>query len=122
MQCWLLVLAASAGITLYSYFGYPLLLMLLRTVRRTAAVAASEPAEWPRISITLPAYNAQDTLRPVLDGLVHADYPADRREIVVVSDGSTDGTDDLVREYAEESHSPIRVLAHEVVGAVSRSV
>ena len=109
MQWWLLVLAASAGITLYSYFGYPLLLMLLRTVRRTNAVVATEPAEWPRISITLPAYNAQDTLRPVLDGLVHADYPPDRREIVVVSDGSTDGTDALVRDYADQGVRLIRV-------------
>ena len=39
-------------------------------------------------SIALPAYNAQDTLRPVLEALVRVDYPADRRQILVVSDGA----------------------------------
>jgi len=45
----------------------------------------------------------------VLDGLVQSDYPAARRQIVVVSDGSTDGTDALVKEYA---HLGVELLRH----------
>jgi cellulose synthase/poly-beta-1,6-N-acetylglucosamine synthase-like glycosyltransferase len=109
MTIWLIVLAISAGITVYSYALYPLLLLLVSKVRRAAAVVTAEPASWPGISITLPAYNAQDTLRPVLESLVHADYPVDRRQILVVSDGSTDGTDDLVREYAAQGVELLRI-------------
>jgi cellulose synthase/poly-beta-1,6-N-acetylglucosamine synthase-like glycosyltransferase len=109
MKIWLVALAISAGITVYSYALYPLLLLLVSKVRRAAAVVTAEPASWPSISITLPAYNAQETLRPVLESLVHADYPADRRQILVVSDGSTDGTDDLVREYAAQGVDLLRI-------------
>ena len=107
---WLAVLALSAVVTFYAYLGYPLLLWGHRTFRkRKPAVMTAEPAEWPRISITLPAYNAQATLRPVLEGLTRVDYPRERRQILVVSDGSTDGTDALVREFASQGVELLRI-------------
>ncbi len=109
MAFWLLLLALSAGITIYSYALYPVLLWVVSKVRRRRRVHTAAPAEWPRVTITLPAYNAQDTLRPVLEALVKTDYPADRRQILVVSDGSTDGTDDLVREYASQGIELLRI-------------
>lgn len=109
MASWLFLLALSAGITIYSYALYPALLWLVSKVRRQRRVNTTAPAEWPRVTITLPAYNAQDTLRPVLEALVRTDYPADRRQILVVSDGSTDGTDALVREYAAQGVELLRI-------------
>ncbi|MCC7001356.1 MAG: glycosyltransferase [Gemmatimonadaceae bacterium] len=109
MGPWLVLLALSVGVVVYSYALYPLLLLIVARVRRAPAVVREAPAQWPYITITLPAYNAQDTLRPVLEGLVHTDYPRDRRQIVVVSDGSTDGTDDLVREYASHGVELLRI-------------
>ena len=109
MTFWIYVLVISAGVTVYSYALYPLLLLLVSKVRHARPVVTAEPPSWPSITITLPAYNAQDTLRPVLESLVHADYPADRRQILVVSDGSTDGTDDLVREYAAQGVELLRI-------------
>lgn len=109
MIVWSILLVVSAGITLYAYALYPLLLVLVRGIRRAPAVVSDSPASWPEISITLPAYNAQDTLRPVLEALVAVDYPRERRQILVVSDGSTDGTDALVREYAAQGVELLRV-------------
>jgi cellulose synthase/poly-beta-1,6-N-acetylglucosamine synthase-like glycosyltransferase len=109
MTAWHWVLFAGIAITVYAYAGYPLLLVVVRMFRRQAPVAATPPATWPRISITLPAYNAEKTLRPVLEGLVHLEYPVELRQIVVVSDGSTDGTDALVAEYA---HLGVELLRH----------
>jgi cellulose synthase/poly-beta-1,6-N-acetylglucosamine synthase-like glycosyltransferase len=100
MTAWYWVFLSGVALTLYGYAGYPLLLLIVRLFRRQPPVATERLAAWPRISITLPAYNAERTLRPVLDGLVHLDYPPELRQIVVVSDGSTDGTDALVAEYA----------------------
>lgn len=103
------VLGLCAAVTLYGYFGYPAALWLVAKLRTARVVHRAEPAQWPRVSITLPAYNAEATLRPVLDALVQVDYPRDRRQILVVSDGSTDGTDALVREYAAEGVELLRI-------------
>lgn len=103
------ILVAAAGITVYAYAIYPALLWLVARTRVARPVHREMPAEWPRISITLPAYNAEQTLRPVLDSLVAVAYPRELRQIVVVSDGSTDGTDALVRSYAAEGVELLRV-------------
>lgn len=103
------VLGLCAAVTIYAYFGYPALLWIFAKLRTAHVVQRGEPKQWPRVSITLPAYNAEATLRPVLDALVQVDYPRDRRQILVVSDGSTDGTDALVREYANEGVELLRI-------------
>ncbi len=105
----LVLLAACAATAFYAYFGYPALLWLVSRIRHAPRVVTAAPASWPSVSITLPAYNAKDTLRPVLEALVRTEYPIDKRQILVVSDGSTDGTDDLVREYADRGVELLRV-------------
>jgi cellulose synthase/poly-beta-1,6-N-acetylglucosamine synthase-like glycosyltransferase len=109
MTPWYTLLIVGLAVAFYGYGGYPLLLIVVRRFRRQPPVATAKPAAWPRISITLPAYNAEKTLRPVLDGLVRLDYPPALRQILVVSDGSTDGTDVLVAEYA---HLGVELLRH----------
>jgi len=93
---------------IYAYFGYPLLLKGMAWLRRGAAQpdarsqSGPEPAaDWPPVSISLPAYNEEARLRGTLDALLELDYPGDRLEIVVVSDCSDDGTDDIVRSYED---------------------
>ena len=83
----------------YAYFGYPALLLVLTRLmpRRPAPVP---PPEWPMISITVPAYNEESAIGATLDRLLELDYPADRRQILVVSDASSDRTDEIVRSYA----------------------
>jgi glycosyltransferase involved in cell wall biosynthesis len=103
-----LVLAiALAG---YAYVGYAGLLKLVSTVRpRRAAAPVAAPAEWPAISITIPVYNEAATIGATLERLLQADYPADRRQILVVSDASTDGTDDVVRSFADRGVELLRL-------------
>jgi glycosyltransferase involved in cell wall biosynthesis len=92
------VLLAAAAFALYTYVGYPVLLRLLVVFRRRPS--AEEPlAEWPSISIVLPVYNEEAVIRDRLENLLQLDYPADRRQILVLSDASTDRTDAIVREY-----------------------
>lgn len=87
-------------LALYTYVGYPLLLLAVGALRRRGAGEPPEPAEWPRVSITVPAYNEEHEIADTLEALLRIDYPADRRQIVVVSDASTDGTDRIVRSFA----------------------
>lgn len=83
----------------YAYVGYPLLLRLVATGRRST-LAATESDDWPFITITVPCYNEARNIRSTLEALLALDYPADRRQILVISDASTDGTDDIVRGMA----------------------
>ena len=83
----------------YAYLAYPALLKLVGSVR-PARPAPIDPQEWPFVTIVLPAYNEEHAIRRTLDSLLALDYPVDRRQILVLSDASTDGTDEAVRGYA----------------------
>src|SRR5262249_8055931 len=54
----------------------------------------------PSVSLIICAYNEERDIRRKLEETVACDYPADRLEVIVASDGSTDRTDDIVREFA----------------------
>jgi cellulose synthase/poly-beta-1,6-N-acetylglucosamine synthase-like glycosyltransferase len=52
------------------------------------------------VTITVPVYNAVSSIRTTLERLLVLDYPRDRLQLLVLSDASNDGTDDVVREFA----------------------
>src|SRR5262249_49515557 len=54
---------------------------------------------FPRVSIIIAARNEADKIRQKIEHTLALDYPDDRLEILVASDASDDGTDDIVREY-----------------------
>jgi cellulose synthase/poly-beta-1,6-N-acetylglucosamine synthase-like glycosyltransferase len=83
----------SAAVIGYIYAGYPLLLALWARLAGRAPRKA-EPAAadaWPAVSIVIAARNEAGRLPGRIDNLLELPYPG-RREIIVVSDGSTDGT------------------------------
>jgi cellulose synthase/poly-beta-1,6-N-acetylglucosamine synthase-like glycosyltransferase len=92
----------------YAYVGYPQLLRLLAR-RRPPLPSWGDPPVWPSISITIPAYNEERAIRRTIESLLALDYPADRRQILIVSDASSDRTDSIVREYAERGVELLRM-------------
>ncbi|HXO85703.1 MAG TPA: glycosyltransferase, partial [Gemmatimonadales bacterium] len=96
------LLAVAIALCLYTYLGYPALLKLVGMVsrRRSTRTSAGTGGTLPRISIALPVYNEATVIAATLERLLAVDYPADRRQILVVSDASTDGTDDIVAGFA----------------------
>ena len=97
----------------YAYFGYPLILRLLTddSVGSAAGTGSDdrEDTDWPPVSISLPAYNEEARLAGTLDALLALDYPSDRLEIVVVSDASTDRTDEIASGYADRGVRLLRL-------------
>jgi len=85
---------------LYAYFGYPAILTLLR-LRPHRPRARRAPSRWPRISITLPVYNEAHVIAGTLERILALDYPADRRQILVISDASTDRTHEIVSSFRD---------------------
>src|SRR3989449_5728923 len=102
------VLGVATAFVLYTYAGYPVALLVLAAVRRRRP-SFPPLAEWPPISIVLPAYNEAAAIQTTLDNLLQVDYPAERRQIVVLSDASTDTTDAIVAAYASRGVELVRL-------------
>ena len=64
----------------------------------------------PFLSVIIPTFNRKDSLQKTLDGLGRQTYPHAQFEAVVVSDGSTDGTDAFLTQYAETSPYCLRPI------------
>lgn len=93
-----IILGIAVAALFYTMIGYPLLLAMPR--RRTRPPVAKDPAYQPTVSVIVAVYNGEKFIREKLDTLLSLDYPKERMEILIVSDGSTDRTDVIVEEYA----------------------
>ncbi|HLK17569.1 MAG TPA: glycosyltransferase family 2 protein [Bryobacteraceae bacterium] len=93
---------------LYAYAGYPLLLLALRLVIRRDV--RKQPIT-PSVSLLIPAHNEADVIARKIDNSLALDYPPDRIEIIVASDGSRDDTVAAARARADGTR--VRVLAFE---------
>lgn len=85
-------------LVVYPYLIYPVLLWLMTFWRRPAAYGP--PAEWPEVTLIVCAYNEADVIAAKLDNTLAIDYPAERLQVLVVSDCSDDGTDQIAAAYA----------------------
>jgi cellulose synthase/poly-beta-1,6-N-acetylglucosamine synthase-like glycosyltransferase len=99
-----LFFTALLGIA-YVYFGYPLVLVVLSTLRPRPV---QKRAMVPFVTILIAAYNEAECIAETIKNKLALDYPRDKLEIIVVSDGSTDGTDEVVRRYEPSSVRLIR--------------
>lgn len=80
----------------YVYAGYPLTLLALR--RR--AVAATPGRARPHVTVVIAAHNEAEHIGETVRNKLAQDYPEERLDVVVVSDGSVDGTDAIVSRLA----------------------
>ena len=102
------VLLLSAAFCVYTVFGYPLLLALV--ARRERAV---NKAFVPRdVSVLLPVHNGERWIARKLETLAALDYPHDRMEILVISDGSTDATGSIVEQYSGRGNIRLLKVPH----------
>ena len=81
----------------YAYVGYPLLVWIVSRARPQKI--KHEPFE-PFVTILITAYNEEKDIRAKLENTLQIDYPLEKLEILVASDGSTDKTDQIVKEFA----------------------
>ena len=95
----MIVLAAvSLAAILYTYLGYPIVLVLL--ARLFPRRIATDESWTPMVTALIPAFNAAAYLPAKLDSLLALQWPADKLQILVYSDGATDETDAIASEYA----------------------
>ncbi|MBU8921893.1 MAG: glycosyltransferase family 2 protein [Bacteroidales bacterium] len=82
----------------YTYAGYPFILFLLARFFQVK-VHRITPEDPPSISVVIAARNEEANIQKRLDNLLSQDYPAGKMEIIVISDGSNDSTETIVKEY-----------------------
>ena len=98
-----------AAAVLYPYLIYPAVLWILIKVRGAYQPRTRDPAEWPTVSLIISAFNEAAVLDAKLRNARALDYPPDLLQILVISDASDDGTDDIVRQHARDD---LRIVLH----------
>lgn len=99
LQNVLLLLFWGSIITiLYCYVGFPLLLVA-RGILVGSRKIRKRPNPFPRISVIIAVYNEADVILKKIENILASNYPTKQLEIIVASDGSTDGTNDLVASF-----------------------
>lgn len=94
----------------YTYLGYPFVLYLFSTVRKREV---KKRYIFPKISVVIAALNEEKYIGRRIDNLLNQNYPSGKMEIIVVSDGSQDGTEDIVRAFAERNEN-IKLFSFEM--------
>jgi poly-beta-1,6-N-acetyl-D-glucosamine synthase len=90
----------------YVFIGYPALLALMARLSRKPV---ARHRERKTVSVVIAAWNGERFIAEKLDSILALEYPRELMEIIVVSDGSTDRTDDIVREYAGQGVRLLRI-------------
>lgn len=96
----------AAFLLFYVYAGYPLLLAMIGLfVRRQRA----EAGYTPRISVLIAAYNEEEAIERKIQQTLALEYPAGKVEVLVLSDCSTDRTDEIVKAFPDSRVRLVRM-------------
>jgi len=91
------------GLILHSYIFYPLLLQLL-TRNKSLKTNTQEPGYFPMVSIIMAAYNEEKVIEKKIHSVFRTNYPADKIELIIGSDGSTDQTDKIIQQLTDSGY------------------
>ncbi|MBL4820878.1 MAG: glycosyltransferase family 2 protein [Gammaproteobacteria bacterium] len=90
----------STFFVLYTYFGYPVLIWLIG-LSKTKGVSVPEPAAWPSVAVIVPVHNEIKYVERKIENLKELDYPKGSLTICFASDGSDDGTNELIGQHRD---------------------
>jgi biofilm PGA synthesis N-glycosyltransferase PgaC len=91
------------SIVLYIYLGYPLLLYVKSIIFPKHPLLTCDMVDYPRVSVVIAARNEEKNIESRIYDIINQDYPKERLEIVIVSDGSSDATEDIARHIITET-------------------
>lgn len=93
------LLALSVSMIAFAYFGYPATLIVMGWFR---GKEVKKDAIHPRVTFIITVLNEEKRVREKIENTIALQYPKERMEILVASDGSTDRTNEIVREYFDK--------------------
>jgi cellulose synthase/poly-beta-1,6-N-acetylglucosamine synthase-like glycosyltransferase len=92
-----IVFWAALGLIVYAHLGYPLLLWGVARLFGEDESGAEWRGELPRVTLVVPAYDEEEVIQSRVANALALDYPRERLQLIVASDGSSDGTAELAR-------------------------
>lgn len=98
----------SLFLIFYTYVLYPALLTMITAGKAKGGSSYPGNGVEPELSFIVSAYNEETVIREKLENTLALDYPKSKLEVIIASDGSTDRTDDIVREYAAKGIRLVR--------------
>jgi len=102
-----ILIALPIILAAYSYVLYPVTLWSVGLRERPQTFEL--PAQPPLVTVVIPAFNEEAQVGGAIEALLAQDYPAARRQILILSDASSDSTDDIVREYSAKGVELLRM-------------
>ena len=89
-------------INVYNFIGYPICLMIIGLIKGDKSINLDEESFTPFVSIILSVYNEEGVIEKKIENFLDLDYPETLLEFIIVSDGSTDSTENLVKSFNSE--------------------
>lgn len=108
----------------YTFVGYPLLLFLLNRLLRSKYQITSAVTFTPQCTLIIPAFNEEQIIEQKIQNTLSLEYPKDLLNIIIVTDGSTDGTPTIAQKHKELEvlHAPMRQgKTHAMLRAASKA-
>src|SRR5438105_2463342 len=94
---WILLFWISCFIVFYNYAGYAMIVYLLNTFKKRKSAITND--FYPTVSFIVAAFNEADCIEEKIKNSLTQEYPADKIEFIFITDGSTDKTMDIIRQY-----------------------
>ena len=100
----------STLIILYTFIGYGIIITLLAAMKKQKALASLTDEDLPEVTLMVAAYNEKDIIAEKVENCLALDYPADKLRLLFVTDGSDDGTPEILQHlpHVEVLHQPTR--------------
>lgn len=111
---WIIIFWTSIFLLLYSYFFYPVFIRFLACNKQPNHIVYSDNKDMPGISVIMSVYNEEKVLENKINSIYATSFPAEKMEVIVGSDGSSDRTKEILQEIKEKLtnfsyyHSDIR--------------
>src|SRR5918993_5493372 len=97
MQAWSWLFFIAVFIVFYNYAGYAVLLFIINRIKRSGKI--NIPEHYPSVSFIVAAYNEEDCIEKKIINSLQQEYPKEKIEYIFITDGSTDGTNDIIKKY-----------------------
>ncbi len=98
MQVWYYIFVISCFLVFYNYAGYAIPIWFLNKLSGKKIVPPASPYT-PGLTLIIAAYNEESFIKKKIGNSLEQNYPASQLEIIIVTDGSTDQTPDIVSRY-----------------------
>ncbi len=103
------------GLAIHPYVTYPVIILFWSILRPKRVIRATIT---PRVSVVIAVYNEENSVAKRIENVLAMDYPADKLEVIIASDGSVDRTNEIVAEYAARD-SRVKLLELDRAGQSS---